>query len=56
MKLLSRLWSFARALTGDSAYETYAKRAARSRAAPLSPEAFYLDSLERRYSSPNRCC
>ena len=56
MRLLNRLWSFVRAVTGDSAYETYVRSLAQKNTPPLSREAFYLDSLETRYSSPNRCC
>lgn len=45
---LLREWS------GDAAYETYL---ARPHAGPhLSREAFYLDSLQRRYRSISRCC
>ncbi len=43
-----RLWS------GDAAYEVYAAR--HSDGPRLSREAFYLDSLERRYRKANRCC
>lgn len=52
--LVSALWSYLRAVSGDSAYETYLDRA--RAAGPLSREAFYLDGLRRRYSSVNRCC
>lgn len=45
---LVREWS------GDAAYETYL---ARPQPGPrLSREAFYLDSLRRRYRGPSRCC
>jgi hypothetical protein len=45
---LLREWS------GDAAYETYL---ARTHESPhLSREAFYLDSLRRRYRNPSRCC
>jgi uncharacterized short protein YbdD (DUF466 family) len=52
----STFWRFFRAVTGDSAYETYARREQAQGKAPLSREAFYLDSLRRRYSTLNRCC
>lgn len=55
-RALGALWDLLRALSGDSAYETYARRARAGGAAPLSREAFYLDQLRRRYSTPNRCC
>jgi hypothetical protein len=47
------LWSGLRAFCGDSAYETYASRA---RGPLLDRKAFWLDSLERRYRGPSRCC
>ena len=53
---LRALWSWLRAWSGDSAYETYLLRARAEGAAPLSREAFYLEALQRRYSTINRCC
>lgn len=50
---LSRAWRAVRVATGDAGYETYLAHAGD---APLSREAFYLDTLARRYSRPNRCC
>jgi uncharacterized short protein YbdD (DUF466 family) len=50
---LSRAWRTVRVATGDAAYESYLAHAGE---APLSREAFYLDTLRRRYSRPNRCC
>jgi len=50
---LTRLWAFLRAVSGDSAYDAYARRAG---AAAMTREAFYLDTLRRRYTGPNRCC
>lgn len=48
------LWRLVREWSGDAAYETYLARAGdRPR---LSREAFYLDSLRRRYRGPSRCC
>lgn len=46
-------WSWLRAWSGDSAYEAYLRRAG---PVPLSREAFYLEALQRRYSTINRCC
>ena len=53
---LRTLWRRLREWSGDAAYDTYLARA--GRAEPLSREAFYLESLRRRYQSgqPNRCC
>jgi len=47
-------WRLLREWSGDAAYETYL---ARPEPGPrLSREAFYLDSLSRRYRGPSRCC
>jgi uncharacterized short protein YbdD (DUF466 family) len=54
--LASSLWRFLRAVSGDSAYETYERRQRALGRAPLSREAFYLDGLQRRYSGVSRCC
>jgi hypothetical protein len=51
---LRALWRLVREWSGDAAYDTYAARVGNDRR--LSREAFYLDSLRRRYSRPNRCC
>jgi Selenoprotein, putative len=50
------LWNGIRAVMGDNAYERHLEASARLGATPLSAEAFYLDSVERRYSTLNRCC
>jgi len=47
-------WRLVREWSGDAAYDTYL---ARPDAGPrMSREAFYLDSLRRRYRGPSRCC
>ena len=51
---LGNLWRFVREWSGDLAYERYLEHAAGGPA--LSREAFYLDSLRRRYQAPTRCC
>jgi uncharacterized short protein YbdD (DUF466 family) len=53
---LRTLWRRLREWSGDAAYDTYLARA--GHAQPLTREAFYLESLHRRYQSgqPNRCC
>jgi hypothetical protein len=48
------LWRFAREWSGDAAYDSYLARPASG--PRLSREAFYLDSLRRRYRGPSRCC
>jgi len=58
-EVLRGLWSWFRAVFGDSAYESYESYVRRARpesAALLSREAFYLETLRRRYSTINRCC
>lgn len=49
-------WAYLRAVTGDSAYETYRDRARRQSLPPLTREQFYLDRLGRRYAGVSRCC
>jgi uncharacterized short protein YbdD (DUF466 family) len=51
---LRLLWRHLREWSGDAAYETYVARARDEK--PLDREAFYLDSLRRRYRHPTRCC
>jgi hypothetical protein len=51
---LRALWLLVRQWSGDAAYETYLARAGEG--PRLSREAFYLDSLRRRYARPSRCC
>lgn len=53
---LRALWSWLRAVTGDSAYEEHVRRARQAGRPAPSRESFYLDSLRRRYSTINRCC
>ena len=50
---LGAFWSWLRAVSGDSAYEAYLRKAG---PVPLSREAFYLEALHRRYSTISRCC
>jgi hypothetical protein len=52
--VLRVLWQRLREWSGDAAYETYLART--SGGGNLGREAFYLDSLRRRYSRPTRCC
>jgi hypothetical protein len=51
------LWKGLREWSGDAAYEKYAECATRQGATGrLSPEEFYVEQLNRKYSRPNRCC
>ena len=58
--LVAAIWKFWRGLrewSGDSAYETYVRCAARQQAAKvLSREEFYVEQLKRRYARVSRCC
>ena len=54
--VLSAAWTFLRAWSGDSAYDTYARRQRALGRAPLSRKAFYLETLDRRYATITRCC
>jgi hypothetical protein len=51
--LLRSCWDFVRQVSGDAAYETYLRRAGER---PLTPGAFWLEGLKRRYDKPERCC
>ena len=55
--LAARFWRGLREWSGDSAYDTYAKCAARDRGARvLSRKEFYVEQLQRKYSRVSRCC
>ena len=49
-------WTFLRAWSGDSAYETYTRRQQALGKPPLSREEFYLDALQRKYARVSCCC
>lgn len=57
-RIARRTWRGIREWCGDAAYESYlqAKRRQRAPGCLLTPEEFYVEQLERRYSRPNRCC
>ena len=48
---LRRFWRGIREASGDAAYERYLEHGGETRQ-PLDREAFYLDSLRRRYRQP----
>lgn len=54
--VLARVWNYVRAVMGDQAYERYLEVALRDGVKPLSAEEFYVDSVQRRYSTVSRCC
>ena len=42
---------------GDAAYERYRRTIEKKNGVCLvTPEQFYVQQLERKYSRPNRCC
>ena len=49
-------WNYVRAVMGDQAYERYLEVMTRTGGKPLSPKEFYVESLNRRYSTVSRCC
>ena len=54
---LAAFWKGLREWSGDAAYEKYAEAVARSGAkSRLTPDQFYVEQLNRKYSRPNRCC
>jgi len=55
--LFRKLWQGLREWSGDAAYETYARCAARQRGVRvLSREEFYVEQLQKKYSRVSRCC
>ena len=58
MSALKKAVDFLRQVMGEQAYARYCehlRRTGRSQDVP-TPQAFYLDGVERRYSQPSRCC
>ena len=56
-QVLRRILERIREWCGDSSYERYQRAMARKREPLLlSPQQFYVQQLERKYSRPNRCC
>ena len=54
--VLRTAWDVVRGALGDQAYERYLDATRRTGENPMSPEAFYVESLKRRYSTASRCC
>ncbi len=57
-RALRRFWRGLREWCGDAAYERYLRASGRQAVerTTLSPEEFYVEQINRRYSWPNRCC
>lgn len=50
-------WLGLREWCGDAAYERYQRAVVRNKIThTATPEQFYVEQLERRYSRPSRCC
>jgi uncharacterized short protein YbdD (DUF466 family) len=58
LRVLRQFWRGLREWCGDAAYERYLRAKGRqdTERGALSPEEFYLEQINRRYSRPNRCC
>jgi uncharacterized short protein YbdD (DUF466 family) len=57
-RFLRCFWRGLREWCGDAAYERYlSSPGTRADTRPtLTPQEFYVEQLNRRYSRPNRCC
>jgi uncharacterized short protein YbdD (DUF466 family) len=55
-RLFRRFWRGIREWCGDAAYERYLRSAGAKSGSCRTPEEFYVEQLNRRYSRPNRCC
>ncbi len=53
---LESLWQFLREVSGENDYEGYRAKVLARGGKVLTPEAFFLERLELKYSRPNRCC
>jgi uncharacterized short protein YbdD (DUF466 family) len=53
---LNALREWWRGASGTHAYDCYLNHAGKNSSKPLTPQQFYLDDIERKYSRPNRCC
>jgi len=55
---MARVWLGIREWCGDAAYERYLKSQKRTTcsAVLLTPEQFYVEQLQKRYSHVSRCC
>lgn len=53
---LNALREWWRGASGTHAYDCYRNHAEKDSSKPLTPQEFYLDDIERKYSRPNRCC
>jgi uncharacterized short protein YbdD (DUF466 family) len=47
---------YVKELSGENDYARYLSRALMKRERPMTPQAFYLWQLRRKYSRISRCC
>jgi hypothetical protein len=53
---LRTLWEYLREVAGENDYLRYRNNTLARGEEPLSPQEFYLQQLQRRYSRINHCC
>ena len=56
LKLAQALWQQLREACGENDYSRHRTRQEMAGAPPMTPGAFYLEQLTRKYSRPSRCC
>ena len=53
---LRKLWEYMREVAGENDYARYRMNTLARGQEPLSPQEFYLQQLQRRYSRISHCC
>jgi uncharacterized short protein YbdD (DUF466 family) len=53
---LRMLWEYLREVAGENDYRRYRNHSVARGQDPLSPQEFYLQQLQRRYSQISHCC
>ena len=53
---LRMLWEYLREMAGENDYLRYRNNTVARGEEPLSPQEFYLQQLQRRYSRISHCC
>jgi uncharacterized short protein YbdD (DUF466 family) len=53
---LRMLWKYLREVVGENDYWRYRNHTVARGEEPLSPQEFYLQQLQRRYSRTSHCC
>ena len=53
---LRALWEYLREVSGEYDYLRYRDHTLAKGAEPLSPQEFYLQQLQRKYSRISQCC